>query len=104
MGELVLWCGMFAPKGRLEWYRGLARGAPCLCPDAELLSFSSEGGGDSSWEVYDLPIEVIAREVRSTTRITQESLDGLTGNREETRGSSIVAHLARVISGYMVIA
>ena len=28
MGELVLWCGMFAPKGHLEWYHGLARGAP----------------------------------------------------------------------------
>jgi hypothetical protein len=28
VGELVLWCGMFAPKGRLEWYHGLARGAP----------------------------------------------------------------------------
>jgi len=22
--ELVLWCGMFAPKWRLEWYHGLA--------------------------------------------------------------------------------
>ncbi len=28
VGELVLWCGMFAPEGRLEWYHGLARGAP----------------------------------------------------------------------------
>jgi hypothetical protein len=28
MGELVLWCGMFAPKGRLEWYHGLTCGAP----------------------------------------------------------------------------
>jgi len=22
--NLVLWCGMFAPKERLEWYHGLA--------------------------------------------------------------------------------
>jgi len=37
MGELVLWCRMFAPEGRLEQYyglalhhhgTGLARGAP----------------------------------------------------------------------------
>ena len=30
VGELVLWCGMFAPKGRLEWHYGLARGAPFM--------------------------------------------------------------------------
>jgi hypothetical protein len=23
MDDLVLWCDMFAPKGRLEWYHGL---------------------------------------------------------------------------------
>ena len=28
VGELVLWCGIFAPKGCLDWYHGLARGAP----------------------------------------------------------------------------
>jgi len=28
MGELVLWCGMFAPKGRLKWYHELALWAP----------------------------------------------------------------------------
>jgi hypothetical protein len=28
MGELVLWYGMFAPKGRLKWDHGLGRGAP----------------------------------------------------------------------------
>ena len=28
VGELVLWCGMFTPKEGLEWYHGLARGAP----------------------------------------------------------------------------
>jgi hypothetical protein len=28
VGELVLWCGLLAPKERLDWYHGLARGAP----------------------------------------------------------------------------
>jgi len=30
VGEFVLWCGMFAPKGRLEWYHAFARGAPLV--------------------------------------------------------------------------
>ena len=52
--------------------------------------------------VYDVPIEVIAREVSKVTGITQESLYSLTRSREGARGRSIVAYLARVVSGWMI--
>ncbi len=58
--------------------------------------------GESENVVYDVPIETIAREVSRETGITQESLYGLSRNREGARGRSIVAYLARVVSGWMV--
>jgi putative transposase len=51
---------------------------------------------------YDVPIEVIAREVRKVTGITQESLYSLSRSREGALGRSIVAYLARVVSGSMI--
>jgi len=52
--------------------------------------------------VYDVSIEVIAREVSKVTGITQESLYGLSRSREGALGRSIVAYLARVVSGSMI--
>jgi len=53
--------------------------------------------------VYDIPIEVIAQEVSRTTRIARDRLYSLTRSREGAHGRSMVAYLARVISGYMVM-
>jgi len=58
--------------------------------------------GEAENSVYDVPIEVIAREVSKATGITQESLYSLTRSREGARGRSIVAYLARVVSGWMI--
>lgn len=52
--------------------------------------------------VYDIPIEEIALEVSKVTRIPQDRLYSLTRNRSGAYGRSLVAYLARKISGYLV--
>jgi hypothetical protein len=52
--------------------------------------------------VYDVRIEDVAREVSKVTGITHESLYGLSRGREGALGRSIVAYLARVVSGSMI--
>jgi len=58
--------------------------------------------GEREDAVYDIPIEVIAQEVSRTTGVAQGKLYSLTRNREEAQGRSMVAYLARVISGHVV--
>lgn len=58
--------------------------------------------GERGDAVYDIPIEVIAQEVSRTTGIARDRLYSLTRNREGAQGRSMVAYLARVISGHMV--
>ncbi len=58
--------------------------------------------GEREDAVYDIPIEVIAQEVSRTTGIDQDMLYSLTRNREGAKGRSLVAYLARVISGHLV--
>jgi len=53
--------------------------------------------------VYNIPIEVIAREVSRVIGVPQDRLYSLTRSREGAHGRSIVAYLARAITGYMVI-
>jgi len=65
MGELALWCGMFAPKGRLEWCPGLARGAPFSCWDGRIsipLPSSCPGKVDES-SLYIRPYELNANSI-----------------------------------------
>ena len=59
--------------------------------------------GDRENTVYDLPIEVIAQEVSTATGVAQDRLYSLTRCREGAHGRSMVAYLARVISGCMVV-
>jgi REP element-mobilizing transposase RayT len=59
--------------------------------------------GDGEETVYDIPIEVIAQEVSRTTGIAQNRLYSLNRGREGAHGRSMVAYLARVISGCMVV-
>ena len=58
--------------------------------------------GDRENVVYDIPIEVIAQKVSRTTGIARSRLYSLTRSREGAHGRSMVAYLARVISGHMV--
>jgi putative transposase len=53
--------------------------------------------------VYDIPIEVIAQEVSRATGIARNRLYSLTREREGAHGRSMVAYLARTLSGHMVI-
>jgi len=86
MGELVLWCGMFAPKGRLECYHGLARGAPFpnpwICGRGLPRTHSGEYSLTSVASRTDLPLSpvrlcrnggnamfVILNEVKNLTRL-----------------------------------
>jgi hypothetical protein len=59
--------------------------------------------GEGENPVYDIPIGVISQEVGRATGIAQERLYSLTRNREGARGRSIVAYLARVISGHRIM-
>lgn len=52
--------------------------------------------------VYDIQIEEIVLEVSEVTRIPQYRLYSLTRNRSGAYGRSLVAYLARKISGYLV--
>ena len=52
--------------------------------------------------VYDIPIEVIAQKVSQATGIPLNRLYSLTRDREGARGRSMVAYLARMVSGHMV--
>jgi putative transposase len=52
--------------------------------------------------VYDIPIEVIAREVSRATGIDRERLYSLARDREGACGRRMVAYLARGLSGYMI--
>lgn len=58
--------------------------------------------GDRENVVYDIPIQVIAQEVSKATGIAQSSLYSLTRGREGAHGRSMVAYLARLISGHSV--
>ena len=53
--------------------------------------------------VYDVPIEVIAQEVSRATGIARSRLYSLTRNREGAYARSIVAFLAKVVSGHMIV-
>ena len=57
---------------------------------------------DGENALYDIPIEVIAREVSKATGIARSGLYSLTRDREGARGRRMVAYLARAISGHMV--
>jgi REP element-mobilizing transposase RayT len=58
--------------------------------------------GDGEATLYDIPIEVIAQEVSRATGAAQDRLYSLNRGREGARGRSMVAYLARAISGSMV--
>jgi len=52
--------------------------------------------------VYDIPLKEIALEVSKAAEIPQESLYSLTRARRGALGRSMVAYLARKVSGYLV--
>ena len=52
--------------------------------------------------VYEIPIEVIAREVSKTTGVALDRLFSLTRERPGAHGRGMVAYLARVLSGQKV--
>lgn len=52
--------------------------------------------------VYDIPLGEIALEVSKVTGIDQDRLYSLTRDRKGAYGQSLVAYLARKISGYLV--
>jgi hypothetical protein len=58
---------------------------------------------DGENALYDIPIEVIAQEVSRATGIARNRLYSLTREREGAHGRSMVAYLARTLSGHMVI-
>jgi REP element-mobilizing transposase RayT len=58
--------------------------------------------GDKEIAVYDIPIEVIAEEVSRATGVSRDRLYSVTRSREGAYGRSMVAYLARVLSGYKV--
>ena len=56
----------------------------------------------SEERVYDLPVGVIAREVSKAIGIPLERFYSLTRDRKGAYGRSVVAYLARAISGHLV--
>lgn len=58
---------------------------------------------DREDRVYDIPIEVIAREVSRSTGISLNRLYSLTRDRIGAHGRGMAAYLARVISGHRVV-
>jgi REP element-mobilizing transposase RayT len=58
--------------------------------------------GDKEIAVYDIPIEVIVEEVSRATGVSRDRLYSVTRSREGAYGRSMVAYLARVLSGYRV--
>ena len=52
--------------------------------------------------VYDIPIEVIAREVSKASGVAIDQLYSLTSVRKGAHGRSMAAYLARVLAGQMV--
>lgn len=57
---------------------------------------------DSEDGVYDIPLEAVAHEVSRATGISLNRLYSLTRDRKGAHGRSLVAYLARVISGHRV--
>ena len=53
--------------------------------------------------IYDIPIEVIIQEVSRATGISLNRLYSLTRDRKGAHGRSMVAYLARALSGYRVV-
>jgi hypothetical protein len=52
--------------------------------------------------IYDIPMDEIVLEVSNTTGITEDKLYSLTRARRGAYGRSLVAYLARKVSGYLV--
>lgn len=57
---------------------------------------------NSEYTMYDIPIEEIVLEVSNATRISQDKFYSLTRGRKGVYGRSLVAYLARKISGCLV--